>query len=56
MCVCVCVRLTDEGVLVELLQVGGGARRPVDDLPLVDLGLREELHGGVRPVRVFDGA
>lgn len=46
--------LTDEGVLVELLQVRRGLRRPVDDLAAVDVGLSEVLHRRVRPVPMLD--
>ena len=50
----VCVCLTDEGVLVELLEVRGGRWWPVDELAPVDVGLSEELHRRVRPVPMFD--
>lgn len=49
-------RLTGEGVLVELLQVGGGLRRPVHQLAAVDVGLREVFDRRVGSVSMLDGA
>lgn len=46
--------LTDEGVLVELLQVRGGSRRSVHDLSSVDVSLGEVFDGDVGPVAVLD--
>lgn len=46
--------LTDEGVLVELLQVRRGLRRPVDDLAVIDIGLREILRRRVGSVSMLD--
>lgn len=48
-------RGTGEGVLVQLLEVGRSWRRSVDHLAVVDVGLREKLHGLVGPVPVLDG-
>lgn len=46
--------LTNEGVLIELLQVQGGCWRPVDDLPIIDVSLSEVFHGDVRSVTMLD--
>lgn len=46
--------LTDERVLIELLQVRGGCWRPVDDLPIIDVSLSEVFHGDVRSVTMLD--
>lgn len=48
--------LTDEGVLVEFLQMRGGRGGPVDNLAVVHIRLREMSDRRVRPVAVFDGA
>lgn len=46
--------LTNEGVLVELLQVRRGLRWSVDDLAIIDVGLSEILHRRVRSVPMLD--
>lgn len=46
--------LTDEGVLIELLQVRGGLGWPVDDLPFINVSLSEVFDGDVGSVAMLN--
>lgn len=52
--VLVVARLTDKGVLVELLQVWRGLWWSVDDPAIIDVGLGEIFHRCVRSVPMLD--
>lgn len=46
--------LTDEGVLIELLQVRGGCWGPIDDLPMIDVSLSKVFHVDVGSVTMLN--